>query len=373
MSLALNRPDLLADILRAFGVAGSMTAAESFGSGHINEIYRLSVRGPSGRRRYLLRRINTRVFRRPELVVRNTVRVTRHLAERLAAENLPDAHRRVLTLLPTPAGESCHWDEEGVPWCLFPFIEGTVSVNEVGEARQAFDAARVVGHFQRLTADLAPADFPETIPGFHDGPGRLAALEQAVAADAAGRVATAAPEIGFAREHAELCHRLTARLADGTLPVRVTHNDTKLNNVLLDAATGEGLCLTDLDTVMPGTVLYDYGDMVRSFTPSFAEDARDAADGVRVPVFEALTRGYVAEARAVLTPGETAHLLLGAEFMVWIIGIRFLTDYLAGDIYFRVQRPDHNLDRCRTQFRLLAELQRLRPRLSSILSAALEG
>jgi aminoglycoside phosphotransferase (APT) family kinase protein len=223
----------------------------------------------------------------------------------------------------------------------------------VESAEQAFKAARAFGEFQRQLADLPAPRLHDTIPDFHHTPKRFAALEAAIRADAAGRAKLARAEIDFALAH----QPMTRVLLEANLPERVTHNDTKFNNVMLDEATGEGICVIDLDTVMPGLALYDFGDMVRTTTSPAKEDERDLTKvTMQFPMFEALVRGYLAAAGGFLTPAEKQRLAFSGKLITFEIGIRFLTDYLAGDVYFKVHRDGHNLDRCRTQFKLVESI-----------------
>jgi Ser/Thr protein kinase RdoA (MazF antagonist) len=227
-------------------------------------------------------------------------------------------------------------------------------VDVVESPAQAFAAAQAFGQFQKLLTDLPAPRLHDTIPDFHHTPKRFAALEKFVAADTGNRAALAKPEIEFALRHQAIC----GVLLDAQLPERVTHNDTKINNVLLDDATGEGVCVIDLDTVMPGLALYDFGDMVRTTTSPVKEDERDLTKvTMQFPMFEALVRGYLASASAFLTPAEKQQLAFAGKLITFEIGIRFLTDFLAGDPYFKIHREEHNLDRCRTQFKLVESIE----------------
>jgi len=233
----------------------------------------------------------------------------------------------------------------------------------VESAGQAFQAARAFGQFQKWLADLPAPRLHDTIPDFHHTPKRFAALEKAIAADAANRAKLAQPEIEFALRHREMCGVL---LAAG-LPERVTHNDTKFNNVMLDDATGQGICVIDLDTVMPGLALYDFGDMVRTTTSPAKEDERDLSKvTMQFPMFEALARGYLSTAADCLTSAEKKFLPFSGKLITFEIGIRFLTDFLAGDVYFKVHREGHNLDRCRTQFKLVESIEQQEPEMNRL-------
>jgi Ser/Thr protein kinase RdoA (MazF antagonist) len=345
-------PDIRA-IAGQFQLAGEFFHAEPFGSGHINDTYRFTIESGGARSRFILQRLNTAVFQNPAAVMENIRRVTAHLGEKMSGA--PDAARRVLTLVPACDGESFHCDADGSWWRVFPFIERTRAVDVVESPVQTFAAAKAFGQFQKLLADLPAPRLHETIADFHHTPKRFAALEKAVAADTCNRAASAKPEIEFALRHQAICRVLL----DAHLPERVTHNDTKINNVLLDEMTGEGVCVIDLDTVMPGLVLYDFGDMVRSMTNPAAENERDLAKvEMQFPLFEALLRGYLAGAGDFLTPAEKNLLPVSGQLIAFELGLRFLTDFLAGDTYFKVRCEGENFDRCRTQFKLFESIRR---------------
>lgn len=344
-------------IARHFAFPGEWKAAQPFGSGHINDTFLLTYTLEGQENRYILRRINQVVFRQPQPLLENTSRVCGHIGEKLAVESIPDAARRALKLV--PAG-SVPWyrDETGEYWCSYRFVEHTVAIDTVENTAQAYEAARAFGRFQRQLSDLDPAHIVETIPWFHHLARRYDTFEQAIADDSFGRLKEVGPEVAFILSRKSLASPVLQALEAGSLPLRVIHNDTKVNNVLLDELTGEGLCVIDLDTVMPGTVIYDFGDMVRTFTSPAAEDEQDLTKvGMRMDVFEALTRGYLSEANDFLTPTERSMLVYGAQLLTMLMGIRFLTDYLMGDVYYKIHRPTHNLDRCRTQLELLRHLE----------------
>lgn len=339
-------------IARQFQLDGEFSSAVPFGSGHINDTYCVTFNQRGAPVRYLVQRLNHAVFKNPAAVMENIQRVTAHLRQNSAGQ--PQAARRVLTLIPTRSGASYFQDEAGNCWRAFVFIEGARSFDAVESPAQAMQAARAFGEFQRHLADLPPPRLHDTIPDFHHTPKRFAALESVIAADAVQRVQTAKAEIEFALRRKDIC----AALLNASLPERVTHNDTKLNNVLFDDATGEGLCVIDLDTVMPGLALYDFGDLVRSATCPAAEDERDLS-GVKMqfPLFEALTRGFLSAANEFLTAEEKRLLPFSGKLITFELGLRFLADHLSGDTYFKVHRKGQNLDRCRRQFRLVESIE----------------
>jgi hypothetical protein len=348
----------------AFAIEGEFAGAAPYGSGHINDSYRAIFRRNGSQSQYLLQRINHRIFKNPVTLMENIERVTAHLAARVAGD--PDRDRRVLRLIPVREGGVLHVDPDGEYWRAYLFIDRATTYNSVESAEQAFQAARAFGEFQRMLADLPAPRLHHTIPDFHHTPKRFAALEQAIASDVAGRVALAQPEIGFALARKELANALV----HAGLPERVTHNDTKINNVLLDDATGEGTCVIDLDTVMPGLAAYDFGDMVRTATCRAPEDEQDLSKvSMEFPLFEALARGYLSTASGFLTPAEKESLAVAGKLITFEIGVRFLTDYLSGDTYFKVHRPGHNLDRTRAQFKLLESIEQQEARIRALLAS----
>jgi hypothetical protein len=307
--------------------------------------------------RYIHQKINQTVFREPIAVMDNLVRVTTHLRRRLEAEGARDVTRKALTLVPARDGQSYYCNGAGDYWRTFVFVERAQTFESVQSARQAYEAGRAFGRFQHLLVDLPGKRLVETIPHFHHTRRRYEALLKAVDADQYHRAPAAAREIEFAMKREGMVDVLRKALDRGEVPERVAHNDTKFNNVMLDWETGEALCVLDLDTVMPGSVLYDFGDMVRTTTSPTLEDEKDLSKVVlQMPMFEALTQGYLESAAPFLTEAERSYLVFAGKLITFTIGLRFLTDFLSGDKYFRIHRPEHNLDRCRTQFRLVQSI-----------------
>lgn len=336
-----------------FSIPGEFLTAAPYGNGHINDTYAAVFNQDGMRVRFIAQRINHNIFKNPVALMDNVQRVTSHLGNKIAGQ--PDQSRRVLALIPTCEGRSFYRDEQGNYWRVYNFIEKARTYDTVESPKQAFEAAKTFGEFQKLLSDLPAPRLHDTIPDFHHTPKRFAALEKAIEADSANRAKLAGAEIEFAVRRKAIC----GVLLDGALPERVTHNDTKLNNVMLDELTGEGICVIDLDTVMPGLVLYDFGDMVRTTTSPAREDEQDLSKvTMQFPMFEALVRGYLASASEFLTAREKQFLAFSAKLITFEIGIRFLTDFLAGDTYFKVHRDGHNLDRCRTQFKLVESIER---------------
>ena len=351
-------------VAQQFSLEGDFLSAEPHGNGHINDTYCLTYHQAGAAVRFILQRINHQVFQDPVALMDNVQRVTTHLTRKLSAA--PNARHRPLTLIPARDGRAYHCSAEGNYWRAYRFIEAAHTCDAVQSPRQALEAARTVGLFQRLLADLPAPRLHDTIPDFHHTPKRFAALEAAIAADPANRARLARPEIEFALRRKPM----TPLLLEANLPERVTHNDTKLNNVMLDDRTGEGVCLIDLDTVMPGSALFDFGDMVRTATSPTAEDERDLSRvTMQFPMFEALACGYLATAAGFLTPAERRLLAFAGKLITFEVGIRFLADFLAGDIYFKIHREGHNLDRCRTQFALVASIERQEERMTRLVES----
>jgi hypothetical protein len=360
----MNKEEAAVAAARNFEACGDVVSATPHGSGHINDTYRVvsELDGVSGA--FILQRINHNIFKNPVALMENIERVTAHMAEKINGR--PDRDRRFLKLIPARGGRGWHHDADGNYWRAYNFIDRARSYDAVENAGQAFEAGKAFGRFQKILADLPMPRLHESIPDFHHTPKRFAVLEQAISSDVANRAGSAQPEIEFALAH----HPLVSKLLEANLPERVTHNDTKLNNVLIDDETGEGICVIDLDTVMPGLAAYDFGDMVRTTTSPAKEDEQDLSK-VRMdfPMFEALLRGYMDAAGNFLTKGEKEVLTLSGKLITFEIGIRFLTDHLSGDTYFKVHRANHNLDRARTQFKLVESIEQQEEAMDRLVSS----
>ncbi|MEZ4773950.1 MAG: aminoglycoside phosphotransferase family protein [Bacteroidia bacterium] len=343
----------LQEILKHFVIYGDFVSAKPFGSGHIHDTSLVEFSQAGIPVRYILQRVNHEVFTRTRMVCENIATVCEHIHRRLVDFRMPDISRRCMTVIPATNRLAFYQDHEGNFWRVFLFIEGTVAVNEVESPAQAYQAAYAIGEFQRYLSDLSPAAIGESLPQFHHIGWRYENLEKAIAENPAKRLDWVKAEVDFALQMKDQLMGILSLLDSGTIPVRVTHNDTKINNVLLDVSTGDGVCVIDLDTVMPGSVIYDFGDMVRTFTSPSPEDETDLSKVyLRMDIFHALTEGYLASAGEFLLPVEIENLVFGARLITMIMGIRFLTDYLNGDIYYKIHYPEHNLHRCRNQFQL---------------------
>ena len=324
-----------------------------YGDGHINDTYDWQLVAP----RFILQRINKNVFKKPEEVMENIVGVTTHLRKKLSDAGR-DPDRETLTVIPTTDGKAFYLSPEGDYYRMYRFIEGTRTDQRVEKPEQFRSAGYAFGDFQNLLADYDAKKLHDVIPSFHDTRKRFAALKEAIAADPLGRAAECKEEIDFALAREHEVGMIMDRLEDGRLPWRVTHNDTKYNNILLDAETEKALCVIDLDTVMPGSLLFDYGDSLRFGSNPAAEDEKDLSlVYCDLVLFEAFTLGFMEAMGNTLTEEEIRLMPLSARMMTYECGIRFLTDYLMGDTYFKIHRPEHNLDRTRTQLKLVADME----------------
>ena len=349
----------LKTISRHFQIYGEILHAELLKVGHINETYTATYNQGGMRVRYIHQKLNRHVFKNPAGVMKNLVRVTSHIRKKLEARNVPDVTRRALIVIPTRDGQPCHQNGSHDVWRTFVYVEGVQTHEAVQSPAQAFQAGKAFGEFQNLLVDLPGGRLVETIPDFHHTRQRFETFQQSVSADRYNRAANARREIDFAHQREGITGVILDAMARKQIPERITHNDTKFNNVMLDVVTGEAMCIVDLDTVMPGCALYDFGDMVRTTTSPTLEDELDLSKvKMQMPMFKALARGYYSAAGQFLTRREQELVAFSGKLITFELGLRFLTDYLSGDVYFRTHRPEHNLDRCRTQFKLVESIER---------------
>ncbi len=340
----------LKKIIGQFNVTDGATP---YGKGHINDTYLSNACEP----RYILQRINHNVFKRPQDVMENIVHVTEHLRKKIEAEG-GDPKRETLNLVRTHEGEPYYVTPEGDYFRMYEFIEGAQTYEIVEEPIHFYNAAKAFAKFQQRLADFPAEKLHETIPNFHDTTDRFRQLKEAIANDKAGRLKDVQAEVEFALAREKDASVIVDAIKEGTVPLRVTHNDTKYNNIMIDDETGLGICVIDLDTVMPGSLLYDYGDSLRFGTNPADEDEKDLSKVYcDLNLFEMFTKGYMEELKDVMTPREKELMPFAAKLMTYECGIRFLADYLNGDTYFKVKRPEHNLDRCRTQFKLVKDME----------------
>jgi hypothetical protein len=337
-------------IVGQFLCKGDLITLVPHGTGNINDTYRVVFDLNPGRKTFILQRVNNFVFKDVPAVMQNIGHVLRHQRRKVEDSGLTDVDRRVMTIVQTPDGDDYLTDSKGNFWRMFCAIPQSKSVDSVEKAAQVYEAARVFGKFQHHLADL-PVRLHETIPAFHHTRKRFDSFIKVVEEDSFNRAKDVRDDIQFVMDSEYMVDRVVDGLASGVIPERVTHNDTKLNNVLLDETSGEGLCVIDLDTVMPGSILYDFGDLVRASTCSVAEDVPDAAlVKVDLEYFGAITRGYLESASGFIVQAERELLAFSGQLISLELGMRFLTDYLTGDVYFKTARPAQNVDRCRRQF-----------------------
>lgn len=345
-------------IAEQFEIEGELESIDAHGNGHINDTFLLTCRvAPERVRKYILQRMNHEVFKDPDGLMENVMGVTSFLQKKIR-ENGGDSEREALNVIPLRGGGS-YWKEgDGTFWRVYLFVEGADSFDVVERPEDFYESAVAFGHFQKLLEDYPAESLHETIPNFHNTIDRLEKFKEAVKADLMHRVAEVEAEIRFVMEREEDCHILCDMLASGEIPLRVSHNDTKLNNIMLDHETGKGICVIDLDTVMPGSALYDYGDSIRFGANTGEEDEKDLSKiSCDLELFSLYTKGFIEGCEGSLTEKEIRMLPMGAKLMTLECGIRFLTDYLEGDHYYKIHRPEHNLDRCRTQFAMVKDME----------------
>lgn len=339
----------LKEILAQFDVE---TSIEVYGNGHINDTYMCET-DP----RFILQRINSNVFKKPWEVMENIANVTAHIANKIKAAG-GDVNRETLNVIKTKDGKNFYKADEENYFRMYKFVEDSVSYETVEDPVQMYHTGHAFGKFQRMLDDYPADKLYETIVKFHDTPERVNQLKEAIEKNASGRKESVQKEIEFALSYSKYAHEIVEAMGKGEVPLRVTHNDTKLNNVLFDDVTGEGICVIDLDTVMPGSLLYDFGDALRFGASSGTEDEKDL-DKIWFDLekFEQFAKGFLEETADCLTKKEIELLPLSALLMTYECGIRFLADYINGDTYFKIHRENHNLDRARTQFKLVHDIE----------------
>ena len=358
---------MLQEVLAAFDFGAPVVGALRYGQGHINDTFVVHTQPEdTSCRRFILQRMSAAAFKRPDQLMENIMGVTEYLGREIESRG-GDREREALRVIRPRNGEPYYTDSANGAWRVYPFVEDTICY-QTAETPALFAASgRAFGRFQRLLQGYPAQTLHETIPHFHDTEDRLAKLKAALAADRLGRAAECRPELDFVLAREADCSVALQALRDGVLPLRVTHNDTKLNNVLMDRDSGEGLCIIDLDTVMPGLSINDFGDSIRFGANHSAEDEKDLSKvNLDVSLFEAYTQAFLEGAGGTLTAAEIDHLPWGAKLMTFECGIRFLTDYLEGDVYFHTTRDGQNLDRCRTQFKLVSDMEAHWDELSEI-------
>lgn len=356
------------EAIDGFKLPGELKECIRYGSGHINDTYRLTYETPKGTKRYILQRMSKSIFKKPVELMENVSGVTAWLRKKII-ENGGDPERETLTLVKSNDGLPYFVDSTGEYWRVYLFIEGATCYDAVKDDNDFYQSAVAFGHFQRLLADYPAETLHETIKDFHNTPDRLEKFKKAVAEDICGRAASVQKEIDFILEREELTHALYDLQLDGRLPLRVTHNDTKLNNIMIDDETGKAICVIDLDTVMPGLTANDFGDSIRFGASTAVEDEQDLSKvSCDLHLFEVYTKGFIEGCGDALTDLELDLLPMGAILMTFECGIRFLTDHLEGDHYFRIHREGHNLDRARTQLVLVKDMEEKLPQMNEVIN-----
>lgn len=343
------------ELLEQFQVEQNVVSIEPYGSGHINHTYLAEM---SEGKKYILQGINTTIFKNTDQLMENIINVTSYLREEISRTG-GDPERETLTVVMTKDDRSYYTDADGSKWRVYEFIEGAQTFDAVESKEDFYQSAVAFGKFQAQLANFPADTLHETIPDFHNTAKRYRDFEKAVEADVKGRAAEVQEEIAFVRARSKETSELHDMLAKGELPLRVTHNDTKLNNIMIDSKTHQAICVIDLDTVMPGLSAHDFGDAIRFGANTAAEDEPDVSKvSLSLELFEIYVKGFLEGCGGRLTPNEVKALPMGAKMMTLECGMRFLADYLEGDVYFKISREKHNLDRCRTQFALVADMEK---------------
>lgn len=362
----METEQVIREVAEGFCLPEKLLEMTPYGSGHINDTFRLTYEVDGKQKRYILQRMNKKIFKKPIELMENVMSVTKWLRGKVE-ENGGDPDRETMETILAKDGRPYLVDSEGEYWRVYAFIEGTISYDRVENPEDFYQSALSFGHFQRLLADYPAKTLHETIPDFHNTVQRFENFKRAVEEDILGRAKEVQEEIQFVMDRENFVPILCELEASGQMPTRVTHNDTKLNNVLIDHETGKGICVVDLDTVMPGLAVNDFGDSIRFGASTGAEDEQDLSKiSCDLNLYEAYTKGFIEGCGGALTEMELDHLPTGAIMMTLECGMRFLTDYLEGDHYFKIHREGQNLDRCRTQFKLVKDMEEKMPQLKEI-------
>lgn len=358
--------EMVKEHVNKFDVKGILLEYKPYGNGHINDTKYILMESDGEKYEYILQKINKNVFKKPDELMENYVGVTSFLRE-IIMKNGGDPERETINVIKARDGLNYYLDEDGEYWRLCKFVNNSMSYDKVENPMQFYDSAVAFGNFQYLLKDYPAATLHETIVNFHNTPDRFRQLMDAVAADKCGRLAEVMAEVEFAKAREEFCGTLERAHKEGKLPLKVTHNDTKLNNILFDRTTGKTLCVVDLDTIMPGYSVNDFGDSIRFGATTALEDEIDLTKvNFDINLYELYVKGFIEGAKGGLTEGELEMLPIGAIMMTLECGMRFLTDYLSGDTYFKISREKHNLDRARNQFKLVSDMEKVLPEMRAI-------
>jgi thiamine kinase-like enzyme len=343
-------------IAENFKIIGTIQTSKPFGSGHINDTFLVSCGQHEKLTHYVLQRINHEIFKNPPALMQNVIRVTDHIRAKVEIQDKTSAERQ-LTVIRTLDDTGCCKDTNGNFWRMYNLIDKAVTYDEINSPELAFEAARMFGWFQKMLIDMPGGPLHETIPDFHNTPKRLKSFKDVLGKDPCNRAVKVKDEIEFVLKNSKICSELLNLVDKGKIPIRVTHNDTKINNVMLDQETDRGVCVIDLDTVMPGLSLYDVGDMVRTATCNAAEDEKDLSKiHMDIALFEQIARGFAVETTDFFTDSEKSNFAFAGKLITFEQMVRFLGDYLAGDVYYKIHREGHNLDRARTQMKLVQSI-----------------
>lgn len=346
------------ELISHFDVEGDVVVAKPYGNGHINDTRYIVTEHLGEREEYVLQKINKNVFKRPDLLMENYVGVTSFLRD-IIIKRGGDPARETLNVIKTRDGKNYHVDADGEYWRLVVFVTDSLSYDKVEKPEQFYMSAVAFGNFQYLLKDYPADTLHETIVNFHNTPDRFRQLMEAVDKDVKGRLSEVTAEVEFCKARENFAGTLERARAEGKLPLKVTHNDTKLNNILFDKASGAPICVVDLDTIMPGYSVNDFGDSIRFGATTALEDEADLSKvNFDIELYELYVKGFIEGAKGGLTEGELEMLPIGAMMMTFECGMRFLTDYLSGDTYFRISREKHNLDRARNQFKLVSDMEK---------------
>jgi hypothetical protein len=359
------------EVFNNFNVYGKFIQATPYGSGHINDTFAITCDQGGNEVKYILQRINHNIFTNPEMLMDNIVRVTEHIKKKVVESN-GNPTLETLTVIRSKDDKPYYIDSNNNYWRMYIFIESCLTYDIITAPNQAYEAARAFGEFQKQLSDMEGEPLFETIPNFHNTIERYNTLLKAIEEDKFDRVKLAKTEIDYALKCQEMASKLINLNKEGKIPTRVTHNDTKLNNVMLDKVSTKGICVIDLDTVMPGLTLYDFGDMIRTATRDTDEDEQDLSKvKVIIPLFEAVLSGYLSSAKEFLNKYEIENLIFSGKLISLEIGVRFLTDFLQGDTYFKTKRENHNLDRCKVQFKMVESINENEEEMNKILNSLL--
>lgn len=349
-------------------LSGEILEINPLSGGHIHQTFLVKEKFSQGTRSLVLQRVNHHVFTDPPGIIDNMLKVIQHIDKNLD----PSDSFQVFNLIPTQSGQHLFQDEEGFAWRMLTFIEDSYSLDHVQDPEQAYQGALAYGKFLALISDMNAKELATTIPNFHHLGHRYETFKFACNQNISSRLNAVEEEVDFVNQRIPFIENITGLIESDRLPLRVVHNDTKLSNVLFSENTHLGISVVDWDTIMPGYLMYDFGDMVRTFSSPVPEDSRDLSSvTIQMPVFQALCQGFFYETNKIITTSEVDSLLPGAKLMTFIMGLRFLTDYLQGDIYYNITHAEHNLERCRNQFSLMESLEKNHNQLGEILNQAL--